>query len=412
MPPAALDGPRLLDRLDALALDGAGPDGRGVTRLAWSPVYLRARQRLADWATESGLNPVVDAVGNLVVELPGGVPGLPPLSTGSHLDSVVDGGALDGAYGAVAAFEVAATLASAGERLRHPLRAVAWVNEEGVVAPAFTGSLAAAGGPIDLAARGPDDVPLADRIREAGGSPELIGGAAWGPLAGYLELHIEQGPVLDQADLPIGVVTGITGCRRGWITFEGRSGHAGTTPMGDRRDAALAAAHAVLAVDALARRGLLDVATAGAVTVLPGNANVIAGHAEVSFDLRCLEDERNDAALAALRTEVDAIAAATGTTADVRVTSDSRAVRTDPGLRATIAEAASALGLATAELASGAGHDAQHLTNLGPVGMLFVPSAGGVSHHPDERTEPEQLVAGASVLLEALRLADRRLDPR
>jgi hydantoinase/carbamoylase family amidase len=405
-----IDGSLLLDHLDELSACGRTPGG-GVTRLAWSVEDVAARGMVTGWLGGTGVRARLDAAGNLIAELPGQQAGLAPLAIGSHLDTVVDGGRLDGAYGTVAAFEIIAALAACGERLRHPLRAVAWANEEGVTAPPFTGSRAAAGMPVDLEAVGPDGRRLRERIAQAGGDPACFAGAAWDSLAGYLELHIEQGPVLDRLAVPIGVVTGITGTRWGWVRFEGQANHAGTTPMHLRADALVAAAHAVLAVERLATDGPASVATAGVVQAHPGNANVVAGRSAVSFDVRSMDEAALDAAVSRLRSEVDRIASLTGTTAALATVSSAAAVQCHPALRSAVSEACASLGQASMVLASGAGHDAQHLARLGPVGMIFVPSLGGISHHPAERTNPGHLIAGADVLLAAVRLADERLDP-
>jgi hydantoinase/carbamoylase family amidase len=410
MTAVVIDGALLLGHLDELSACGRTPGG-GVTRLAWSVEDVAARGMVTGWLGGTGVRARLDAAGNLIAELPGEQAGLAPLAIGSHLDTVVDGGRLDGAYGTVAAFEIIAALAACGERLRHPLRAVAWANEEGVTAPPFTGSRAAAGMPVDLEAVGPDGRRLRERIAQAGGDPACFAGAAWDSLAGYLELHIEQGPVLDQLAVPIGVVTGITGTRWGWVRFEGQANHAGTTPMHLRADALVAAAHAVLAVERLATDGPASVATSGVIQAHPGNANVIAGRSAVSFDVRSMDEAALDAALSRLCAEVEGIANLTGTTAVMSTDLSSCAVHVDPVLRSAVADAASQLGYPSTELASGAGHDAQHLARLGPIGMIFVPSVGGVSHHPAERTDPGHLVAGAEVLLSTLRLADEHLDP-
>ncbi len=382
----------------------------GVTRLAWSAEDRTARALISEWVAGAGLTTRSDAVANLIAELPGTVAGLAPLVMGSHLDTVVDAGPLDGAYGTVAAFAIVAALAAAGERLRHPVRAVAWANEEGVVAPPFTGSRAAAGLDVDTDALGPDGRRLADRLAEEGGDFLPVASAAWGPVAGYLELHIEQGPVLDGSGTPVGVVSGITGAKRGWARFEGHANHAGTTPMHLRADALVAAAHTILAVQRLATAGPVAVATAGAIEAHPGNANVIAGRSAVSVDIRSLDGSALADAWARLSQEVGNIGAQTATKATLSEVSCSVPALADARLRCAIADAAGQLGLATAELASGAGHDAQCLTALGPIGMIFVPSIGGLSHHAAEATDPNDLVAGAKVLLGALRLADERLD--
>ena len=410
MTAVVLDRAVLLRHLYELAACGRTPHG-GVTRLAWSAEDVAARAMIADWLGASGISALVDAAGNLIAELPGKHAGLAPLAVGSHLDTVVDGGLLDGAYGTVAAFQIVAALAAGGQHLRHPLRAVAWANEEGVAAPPFTGSRTAAGLPVDLDAIGQDGRNLGQRLAGGGGDPGSLAAAAWGPLAGYLELHIEQGPVLDRLGIPIGVVTGITGMRRGWVRFEGQANHAGTTPMHLRADALVAAAHTVLAVERLATDGPATVATAGVIEAHPGNTNVIPGQSALSFDVRGMDDPALDAALSRLCSEIERIAHLTGTTAVTSTDFSSRAVPTDPVLRSAVADAATQLGYPSTALASGAGHDAQHLARLGPIGMIFVPSVGGVSHHPAERTDPGHLVAGAEVLLATIRLADERLDP-
>lgn len=409
-PDQMLSGARLLRQIDVLAGTARShPGSAGVTRLAWSPEYWEALTLLSRWVSHPDIRVEIDAVGSLIADLPGSEPGLAPLVIGSHPDTVVDGGPLDGAYGVVAAFAIVSHLACRGQRLRHPLRAVAWANEEGVVAPPFTGSTAAAGQPVDLDAAGPDGQTLRERLAGCGCDPGAIGGAAWASVAAYLELHVEQGPVLDRAAVPVGVVSGITGSRRGWVRFEGRANHAGTTPMGMRSDALLAAARTVLAIDRLATEGPAATATAGVIEAAPGNMNVIAGRAKVSYDIRSAEPADLEASLTLLHAQVGSIAASTATEASVSLVDSTEPVRTDPLLRRAVADAASALGLASMELVSGAGHDALKVAGIGPVGMIFVPSLGGISHSPEEATRPEDLVSGAQVLLAALRLLDEQL---
>jgi hydantoinase/carbamoylase family amidase len=408
---ARIDGARLLAHIDAMAASAPADDGAGVTRLAWSQAEGAGRALAAGWLAEAGVATATDAVGNLIATWDGTEAALAPIVTGSHLDTVVNGGALDGAYGALAGFEVVTALAEADVRLRHPLRAVAWANEEGVVAPPFTGSLAASGVPIDVSAIGPDGRSLAERLRAAGGDPDGIGAAAWDPIAAYLELHIEQGPVLHAADGTIGVVTGITGLRRGTITVTGRANHAGTTPMHLRCDALVASLPVVAAVKALATDGPADAATVGSLVVSPGNANVVPGEVVLTYDIRGLDDARSAEAVALLTARLEGIATETGAQIALSPTYSSQAVLTDPRLRDVIDEAAGGLGFPTAELPSGAGHDAQHMAALGPIGMIFVPSIGGVSHSPAETTAPSDLVAGAETLLSAILIADARLDP-
>ncbi len=408
---ASVDGPRLLSHLDELAASAPSASGAGVTRVAWSPADLAGRALVRGWLAEAGVAARTDAVGNLIADWAGLRADLAPLVVGSHLDTVVEGGALDGAYGAVTGFEILSALAASGERLRHPVRAVAWANEEGVVAAPFTGSRVAAGLEVDRTATGPDGRTLDEVLQATGGDPEGLGRAAWDPIAAYLELHIEQGPVLHAAGVPIGVVTGIIGNRRGTVTVTGTANHAGTTPMDRRRDALVAAAPIVALVERLASDGPADVATVGSLSTHPGNVNVVPGRVRLTYDIRSLSDARNDEAVALLRAGVAAIAESTGTTITLSPTFTSAAVPTDPVLRDVVRDAATTLGLPTVDLASGAGHDAQHMAGLGPMGMVFVPSVDGLSHNPGEITAPADLVAGAATLLASLRLADRRLDP-
>jgi allantoate deiminase len=408
-----VDGARLLRRLDELAAISA--DGPGVTRLAYSAHDVAARELVAGWMTDAGLRAEVDAAGNLIGRRPG-TAGLPAvLATGSHLDTVIEAGPLDGAYGAVAAVEVAATLDGAGVPLRHDLAVVAFSNEEGARGtPGMVGSLAITGQLTGAQLSTPDDegVSLADRIAAAGGDPAAIAHAAWPPgsLAGFLELHIEQGPMLHQAGTPVAVVSGITGRATIDVTVTGTANHAGTTPMDARHDAAVAAALVVLAVRDLAGPAGVRVATTGALRLEPGVRNVVAGHAMVGIDLRDLDDARIAAAIERLRLEAARIAAQTGTTVEVTPRSAVPAVAADPRLAGCVRDAAGQCGLDHLDLPSGAGHDAQVMARLGPVGMVFTPSIAGISHAPTEATAPEHLVAGADLLCHALLLADVRMS--
>jgi allantoate deiminase len=409
-PPADVNGARLLQRLEELAAIGATAAG-GVTRLAYSAQDLAGRQLVAGWMRAAGLAVGVDAAGNLLGRLPGTAGRGRSLGTGSHLDSVVEAGPLDGAYGVVAAVEVADAIARSGG-LAHDLLVVGFSNEEGARGtPGMIGSLAAAGALTAEQLAAPDDegIALGERLRDVGGDPDRIGSAAWipGDLEGWFELHIEQGPVLEAAGVRLGVVTAITGRITLDVIITGAANHAGTTPMGLRRDAAVAAAHVVLAVHELAGTGAVRVATTGVLRTEPGVRNVVAGRALVGVDLRDEDDARVEAALATLRVRAAEIGARTGT--DVQVVFGSRiaAVGMDPWLAGCVAAAADELGLSRMDLPSGAGHDTQVIAPITPVGMLFVPSAGGVSHAPQERSTPDDLVDGGRTLLAALRRADR-----
>ncbi len=409
----SVDGPRLLRRLAELGAIGAnGP--QGITRLAWSPDDRDAVRLVAEWAGEAGAAVETDSVGNLIAERPGSFPGARPLVTGSHLDTVVGAGPLDGAYGVIAGVEILAGLQAASVTLRHPLRVVAYANEEGVVAPPFTGSRAIVGdvAAAELASLGPDGITLADRLRSAGCDPSGLAAATWPtPVAATVELHIEQGPVLDLAGIGLGVVTAITAQRRGSITISGEANHAGTTPMEARRDALVAAADLVLAIERLGADGPANVATVGRLQVFPGVANVIPGRTEMSFDIRAIDDGRCAEAVARLRERAAALQTESGMTITIDDLPPTRAVPTDAELRRIIAEVAAASDLQTLEMASGAGHDCAHLARLGPVAMVFVPSVGGLSHNALESTPADALLNGTAVLLGTLLHADEALDP-
>lgn len=407
----SVDGARLIERLERLAEVGAAPGG-GVSRLAWSPAITEALELVGGWAEAAGARVRVDGAGNVIAAVEGDGTGLPPLVTGSHLDTVVAGGPLDGAYGVVAGIEVMACLKEAAISLRRPLHVLAYANEEGVVAPAFTGSRAIVGrfDPSELRRAGPDGVTLAERLSSAAADPSGPMAARWsGPVAATVELHIEQGPVLHRSGTRIGVVTAITGQQRGRVSITGAANHAGTTPMDNRSDSLVAAAEAILALRQVAVSGPAHVATVGRIDAFPNVANVIAGRCWLSVDIRADDLRRIEAAVADYSARLEAIAERTGTTISVEFDPPSAPTLTDPGLRRIIGGAAAAHGFDSTEIVSGAGHDCANLSTLGPIAMIFVPSVGGVSHHPSEWTEPDDLVAGAAVLLNTLVVADRQL---
>jgi hydantoinase/carbamoylase family amidase len=405
---------RFLSRLEQLGGVGrlAGPGG-GVTRLAWTAELQQAVELVAGWGSRAGASTRLDGAGNLILEMAGPRSAGSPLVTGSHLDTVVGAGHLDGAYGVVAGVEVLTALSEAGYRPRHPMRVVAYANEEGVVAPPFTGSRAIVGrfDDVELAWGGPDGITLAERLGRAGCPPGGPGSASWTTgVAATVELHVEQGPVLDRAGTAIGVVTAITGQRRGRIIISGTANHAGTTPMTARNDALVAAAHLVLAVEGLASAGRAEVATVGRLEVEPDVANVVPGKVTMTFDVRAVDESRLSAAVAELGERAADVANLTGTSISMSELPPTRAVETDHRIQKLIAGVADELGLASMEMASGAGHDCAHLADLGPVAMIFVPSRGGISHNAAESTDSRDLLAGSRVLLQTLLRLDEELD--
>ncbi len=398
----SVDGPRLLARLDELAAIGATPAG-GVTREAYGPLDVAARDLVGGWMAEAGLEVTVDAATNLVGRRPGSTDRW--VGTGSHLDTVVDAGPLDGAYGVVAAVEAAAALRHTG--LRHGLVVVGFANEEGARGTDGMAGSRALVGEVDAAeldALDDEGVTLASRLDAAGGDPLALAGARWDldTIAAFVELHIEQGPVLDADGADIGVVLGITGRQTVDIALHGQANHAGTTPMELRHDALAAAAEVVLAVEELALRRSVRVATVGHVSVTPNVRNVVPGTALVSAELRDHDPDRMTAGLAAISHQVQAIADRRGVTATVTAGQTVVPVRSDEAVLAAVRRVAGRTGRPVREMWSGAGHDAQILGRHVPMAMVFVPSRDGISHAPTETTEPEHLVAGAQVLADAL----------
>jgi N-carbamoyl-L-amino-acid hydrolase len=352
----------------------------------------------------------VDLAGNLLGTFPGTEAGLMPLIIGSHIDSVPEGGNYDGQVGSMAAVEVAQTISDLGLSLRHPLTVVIFQNEEG----GKTGSRAWSGEvePHELDIVTASGKTIREGTQLLGGSPEQLEEAVRQPgsVAGYLELHIEQGAVLHRASIDIGVVEGIVGIKRWNVTVQGSANHAGTTPMDARQDAMIGAGEFILAANRVARtRSGRQVATVGRIAAFPGAPNVIPGRVELSLEVRDLSMESIDQVFEAIVAEANAIGPRTGTTFDFSQFYVSRAAPTDERFRDWIAASADELGLSRRSMPSGAGHDAQSVALLGPVGMIFVPSVDGISHSPREYTEAEDTVNGANVLLNALLKVDGRV---
>ena len=396
---------RLLERCDELA--GCSEEPGRITRPYGSAALRAARERVAGWMEETGLAVRVDALGNLIGRYEADVPDAPALLLGSHLDSVRDAGRYDGPLGVLVGLACVERLAGAGRRLRRAVEVVAFADEEGVrFLTTYLGSRAVAGtlDPAVLALVDADGVTLAEAIVEAGGDPVRISSARRDPasLVGYIEVHIEQGPVLEQLDRAVGVVTGIAGQSRAELVLEGAAGHAGTVPMALRRDALPAAAELVLETERLARAHEALVATVGSLVVEPGAPNVIPGRARLTVDVRHPQDERRRRATTALRDAAAAVAARRGVAVDWALRHDVDAVPCDARLSGALEAAAERVQGPTPRLASGAGHDAAALAALTPVAMLFVRCAGGVSHHPAESVDVRDVAVAVEVLVGAV----------
>jgi beta-ureidopropionase / N-carbamoyl-L-amino-acid hydrolase len=395
-----VDGELLRQDFEALAAIGATPRG-GVSRPTFSDAHSAARAWFLERARAYGLETRVDAAGNHSAVLP--ADGRPTLLLGSHLDSVPDGGRYDGALGVVAALHVLVALR--GTELPYALEAIDFTDEEGTLV-GLLGSEALAGtlkAESLSAPRGGREALLAG-LERGGLREERLADARRDPasLAGYLELHIEQGPRLERAGAQIGVVTGIVGARSFRLGFRGAAGHAGTTPMDARRDAGLAAAAFAVAANELVVQDFPGcVATVGDLRLAPGAFNVVPGSARLSLEFRALDSAALDTLEAALLDRARAEAESRGVDLDVEPVGRWEPTALDPRVRAAVECAAAGLDLTTMELPSGAGHDAQALAAVAPAGMIFVPSVGGVSHDAREHTPWRDCLNGANVLLGA-----------
>lgn len=397
---------RLMQRLDLLA-DCTDTPGVGLTRLYLSPAHRRAVDLVGGWMREAGLSVRMDAAATLIGEWAGPTPRSPVLLLGSHLDSVRDAGRFDGNLGVLGGLAALELLRKRGVVLPFGVLLLAFGDEEGVRFPVtLTGSRALAG-TLDierqLAAEDADGLPLGEALAAFGGDPDGLSTARIAsPVLGFVELHIEQGPVLEQAGLALGIVTAINGASRYRILIDGEAGHAGTVPMAGRRDALAAAAEMLVAIRRIAL-GLQDVtATIGRIEVQPGAVNVIPGHAMFTLDLRAPLDTERMAAWDAINGELGAIAQAHGVRLTIELTHDASAAPCDPALQSRLEQACAAEGVPTRRLPSGAGHDAMAMAALGPMAMLFVRCKGGISHNPAEAIQADDAALGLRVLARLL----------
>lgn len=403
-PSDRLDADRLWQRLMALAQFGARADG-GVDRQTLTTDEIVARAELVRWGRTLGLEPFTDAAANLFLRLPGREPGLPPVLAGSHIDTQPTGGKFDGAYGVVAALEAVAAIVAAGRAPRRAIEVVAWTNEEGCrFSPGMTGSELYAG------LKRMDDVAM---LRDAAGL--MLGYAIDSVLAAdrdvplrplgraaaaFVELHIEQGTVLERVGIPVGVVSAIQGTRRYRVQVEGQAAHAGTAERAERRDALMAAVRMVAAIDQAALEPENTKLTVGLFEVTPNAPSVVPERVLFSIDLRHPDDAVVDRIDAEIRSIVATLAAPCS--AKLRQIQHSPTVTFSPTIRTLVTEKAGVLGIPHLELASAAGHDARSLNAFCPTGMIFVPCRDGLSHHPAEWAEPGDLAAGARVLAEVV----------
>jgi allantoate deiminase len=388
-------------------LGAISEDASVLTRTFLSPPHRTAGERVIGWMQAAGMTARFDAIGNVVGRYEAEASGRPALLLGSHIDTVRDAGKYDGILGVLTSIACIGALHETGSHLPFAIELIAFGDEEGVRFPAtLMGSRALAGSfdPAWLDLRDAAGVRLADALAafglDAGGIPALA--RRRDDVLGYVELHIEQGPVLESDGLPLGIVTAIAGCSRLLFDISGVAGHAGTVPMALRHDAGTAAAEIVLAIEARCRALSPVVGTVGQISAAPGAVNVIPGQARLSLDLRAPEDTARLAAKAQILAEAQAICRRRGV--DLRVTPihEAGSAPCADWLSAQLAESVAAVGIRPRHLMSGAGHDAMAVASLTDIAMLFVRCTGGISHNPAEAITTEDAQLGARALLHFL----------
>ena len=405
-----IDARRLQGTLEQLSTFGRPPGGSfadGVSRMAYSDADVAGRAYAIELLRAAGLDPRIDAAGNITGRRAGSDRSLKPIVMGSHIDSVPGGGNFDGQLGSMAAIEVVQTLNGHRITTRHPLEVTLWSNEEG--GPIGSGAVIDAVSSETLD-RNFNGLSMRDGVRKIGGDPDRIAEARRPPrsLHCYLELHIEQGNTLENRAVPIGVVDGIVSIDEYDVEVRGFANHAGTTAMAERRDALLAAAKLVEAVREVATRTPgRQVGTVGRFEVFPNAPNVIPGLVKLSIEFRDLSDETVARLGAEVTERARQIARQTDTEISIVRGWHDDAALAAPEVQRQIEASAAALGLNTMHLPSGAGHDAQNLAKLGPMGMIFVPSIGGISHSPKELSRWSDCANGADVLLQTMLRVDR-----
>ena len=396
-------GREIVGRIVALGAISETPEN--LTRIFLSPEHRLAADVLLSWMRDAGMHAHLDAIGNVCGRYEGDRPGLPCLMLGSHYDTVRDAGKWDGPLGLITAISCVADLNRRRLRLPFAIEVVGFADEEGVrFASTLLGSRAVAGTFVEsvLGVKDRAGISMREAAIAFGLDPDHVGAAARAPseLLAYLELHIEQGPVLEAQRLPVGVVSAISGATRLAASLVGMAGHAGTVPMALRLDALTGAAECIVAIEELCRTdpdGL--VGTVGYIHAMPGATNVIPGKVSFTLDIRAASDIHRKRAVTDIVRRIESIARGRKLALQIDVTHENRTVPCAPWLKKQVAEAVAAEGYPVFELPSGAGHDGMAMIDIADVGMVFVRCRGGVSHHPDEHVEEADADAGARVML-------------
>lgn len=396
---------RIMQRMEALA--ACSSSVRGVTRLAFTDESEQANSLVSQWMMEAGMTVRRDELGNLIGRYEGRRPDAPILLIGSHLDSVAEGGKFDGILGVITGIEAVQTLFEQDTRLEHPMEIIGFCDEEGarfhttfLGSRAMTGSLTEA----DFQCCDPDGMTLFDAMKKVGLEPMQYKRAARDPqtLLGYMELHIEQGPILEKMGQSCGVVSGIASQSRYTFQIGGLAGHAGTVPLPMRKDALAGAAEIIQAIEAIALQHPGLVATVGKLSIQPGASNVIPGLVEGTLDIRCMDEEKKLEALQAIIETSHQISDRRGLNCIFTKVMDSSAVSCSPRLIRTIQSVLEDYQMNPTPLVSGAGHDAMAMSSITDVGMIFIRCKDGISHQPDEYVSLEDIQMGARVLLDVI----------
>ena len=400
--PIRVNGQRINEHLIALSKFGANPQG-GVSRVAYSEADLQGRDYAVGLMKKARLDVHIDAAGNIVGARAGSESSLRPLLIGSHIDSVPMGGNYDGAVGSISAIEIAQVLDEKQITLRHPLQVIIFQNEEG----GTIGSQALGEGldPGRLNLVSQSGKTIREGTRLIGGNLDQLAAARRqaGSIAGYFELHIEQGGRLERERIDIGVVEGIVGIVDSEVTIEGFANHAGTTPMDQRHDALLSAARFIEKVNQLVTSiPGRQVGTVGWIKAEPGAYNVVPGKVVLGLELRDLDEKKFVGLFNQVRTEADGLGKLNETHFSFSEPVISHPALIDNGMKKLIADTATSLGFSTKSMPSDAGHDAQEISRIGPVGMIFIPSVGGISHSAKEFSRPQDVENGANVLLQTV----------
>ena len=399
---------RIESRIFELAKFGRDANGHGY-RVAYTKGDIEGRAWFMDLMKKTGLDPTIDTAGNIIGKRKGKNPSLKPIGFGSHIDMVPDGGNYDGTLGSISALEIIETLNENNFVTEHPLEVIIFGNEEGgtIGSKAMVGELTSDG----LQQKSQSGLTLADGIKAIGGNPDNIHSCIRkkGDLHAWVELHIEQGGILEKEKIQIGVVEGIVGIVHWEVTVEGFANHAGSTPMNMRQDALLAASKFILTVNEVINsvKGN-QVGTVGKIAVTPGAYNVIPGKVVLGLEIRDLSAEKIEMLFSEMEKRAATIAKEFKTTISfLRQPNESKPALTNKALQQTINTSAKALGFSTKFMQSGAGHDSQHIASIAPAAMIFIPSVGGISHSPKEFSTATDMANGANVLLQTILKLDK-----